>query len=121
MTSFWLLLLLSRRFEMTPGSHREPVHTHVPDGRPDANYGYVEIVDHDMERSEPVLMQPGDLLVRFPSPIDTGNEVNDRVAMEWYVARDEYRLPLEAPGCCPSPAGAWCGSARGPVLYSCAF
>ena len=31
-----------------PGSHREPVHEHVPDRRPNANYGYVEIVDHDM-------------------------------------------------------------------------
>src|SRR5262245_11470296 len=31
-----------------PGSHREPVHKHVPDQRPGANYGYFEIVDHDM-------------------------------------------------------------------------
>lgn len=46
-----------------PGSHREPVHEHIPDRRPNANYGYVEIVDHDMADSEPVLMQPGDLLV----------------------------------------------------------
>jgi len=46
-----------------PGSQREPVHPHVPYRRPDANYGYVEIVDHDMAASEPVLMQPGDLLV----------------------------------------------------------
>ena len=40
---------------------------------------------------------PGDLLVRFPSPIDTGDAVNDRVAMEWYIARDEARNPIEAP------------------------
>jgi ectoine hydroxylase-related dioxygenase (phytanoyl-CoA dioxygenase family) len=46
-----------------PGSHREPVHEHVPDRRPGANYGYVEIVDHDMAGAVPVLMQPGDLLV----------------------------------------------------------
>ncbi len=46
-----------------PGSHREPVHDHVPDRRPGANYGYVEIVDHDMSGSVPVLMDPGDLLV----------------------------------------------------------
>ena len=46
-----------------PGSHREPVHEHVPDRREGANYGYVEIVDHDMVASEPVLMSPGDLLV----------------------------------------------------------
>ena len=46
-----------------PGSHREPVHEHVPDRRPGANYGYVEIVDHDMDAAVPVLMEPGDLLV----------------------------------------------------------
>ena len=31
-----------------PGSHHEPVHEHVADRRPNANFGYVEIVDHDM-------------------------------------------------------------------------
>lgn len=41
--------------------------------------------------------QPGDLLVRFPSPIDTGDAVNDRVAMEWYLARDENLKPIKAP------------------------
>jgi ectoine hydroxylase-related dioxygenase (phytanoyl-CoA dioxygenase family) len=46
-----------------PGSNHEPVHAHTPDRRQGANYGYVEIVDHDMAASEPVLMQPGDLLV----------------------------------------------------------
>ena len=46
-----------------PGSQVEPVHTHVPDRRPGANHGYFEIVDHDMARAEPVLMDPGDLLV----------------------------------------------------------
>lgn len=45
------------------GSHHEPVHAHVPDRRAGANHGYFEIVDHDMAESEPVLMQPGDLLV----------------------------------------------------------
>jgi phytanoyl-CoA hydroxylase len=45
------------------GSNHEPVHEHVPDRRPKANYGYVEIVDHDMAMAEPVRMQPGDLLV----------------------------------------------------------
>jgi phytanoyl-CoA hydroxylase len=46
-----------------PGSHAEPVHTHVPDQRQGANYGYVEIVDHDMAGAIPVLMVPGDVLV----------------------------------------------------------
>jgi ectoine hydroxylase-related dioxygenase (phytanoyl-CoA dioxygenase family) len=46
-----------------PGSHREPIHAHVPDRRPQANYGYVEIVDYDFTDAVPVLMQPGDLLI----------------------------------------------------------
>ena len=46
-----------------PGSHRETVHAHVRDQRPGSNYGYLEIVDHDMGGAVPVLMQPGDLLV----------------------------------------------------------
>jgi len=45
------------------GSQREPTHRHVLDPRPNANQGYVEIVDHDMSGSVPVLMDPGDLLV----------------------------------------------------------
>jgi len=46
-----------------PGSNSEPVHEHQPDRRVGANYGYVELVDHDMDGCEPVLMEPGDLLV----------------------------------------------------------
>jgi dienelactone hydrolase len=30
----------------------------------------------------------GDLLVRFPSPMPTGDAVNDNVSVEWYFARD---------------------------------
>lgn len=46
-----------------PGSHREPIHEHLPDSRADANLGYVEIRDHDFSGSVPVLMEPGDILV----------------------------------------------------------
>jgi ectoine hydroxylase-related dioxygenase (phytanoyl-CoA dioxygenase family) len=49
--------------QVLPGSHREPVHEHVADRRPGANLGYVDIVDHDMSAAEPVLMDPGDLLL----------------------------------------------------------
>ncbi|MGI9474460.1 MAG: alpha/beta hydrolase family protein [Rubripirellula sp.] len=35
----------------------------------------------------------GDVLVRFPSPVDTGDPRNDLVAMEWYIARDEQSRP----------------------------
>jgi phytanoyl-CoA hydroxylase len=46
-----------------PGSHREPVHEHVPDRRPEANLGYTEIVDMDFDGATQVLMDAGDLLV----------------------------------------------------------
>jgi ectoine hydroxylase-related dioxygenase (phytanoyl-CoA dioxygenase family) len=46
-----------------PGSHREPVHEHVPDRRPDANLGYTEIVDMAFSDATQVLMRAGDLLV----------------------------------------------------------
>ncbi len=39
----------------------------------------------------------GDLLIRFPSPISTGDAQNDEVALEWYVARDAEKKPIEAP------------------------
>ena len=38
----------------------------------------------------------GDLLIRFDSPVDTSNDVNDNVSMEWYVARDKERQPVSA-------------------------
>ncbi|MGZ8753266.1 MAG: phytanoyl-CoA dioxygenase family protein [Acidimicrobiia bacterium] len=46
-----------------PGSHREPVHEHMPDRRPEANLGYTEIVDMDFEAAQQVLMRAGDVLV----------------------------------------------------------
>jgi phytanoyl-CoA hydroxylase len=72
-----------------PGSHREPVHEHVPDRRPDSQYGYVEIVDHDMSGAVPVLMDPGDLLV-FDSHLmhrSTDNESDGiRAAMVYHYS-----------------------------------
>jgi ectoine hydroxylase-related dioxygenase (phytanoyl-CoA dioxygenase family) len=45
-----------------PGSHREPIHAHIPDRRPSANRGYLEIVDQNFDARQPVLMEPGDVL-----------------------------------------------------------
>jgi ectoine hydroxylase-related dioxygenase (phytanoyl-CoA dioxygenase family) len=77
-----------------PGSHREPVHDHVPDRRPGANYGYVEIVDHDMTAAVPVLLEPGDLLV-FDSHLmhrSTDNESDGiRAAMVYHYAASGTR------------------------------
>jgi phytanoyl-CoA hydroxylase len=84
-----------------PGSHREPVHEHVPDRRPGANYGYVEIVDHDMGAAVPVPMDPGDLLL-FDSHLmhrSTDNEsAGRRGAMVFHYAAtgtvDPQRNPV---------------------------
>jgi ectoine hydroxylase-related dioxygenase (phytanoyl-CoA dioxygenase family) len=46
-----------------PGSHREAVHEHVADQRPEANVGYLEIVDHETADETCVLMAAGDVLV----------------------------------------------------------
>ena len=46
-----------------PGSHKEPLHEHLPDARPGANYGYVEIRDHDFSGAVPLEMETGDVLV----------------------------------------------------------
>jgi ectoine hydroxylase-related dioxygenase (phytanoyl-CoA dioxygenase family) len=73
-----------------PGSQREPVHRVVRDGRPHANYGYVEIVDHDMRGAVPVLMAPGDLLI-FHSHLMHRSTDNDsdrlRAAMVYHYAQ----------------------------------
>jgi ectoine hydroxylase-related dioxygenase (phytanoyl-CoA dioxygenase family) len=46
-----------------PGSHAEPVHRARKDPREHTIAGYVEIVDHDFAAAEPVLMEPGDVLL----------------------------------------------------------
>jgi hypothetical protein len=48
-------------------------------------------------RCEAPLPQFGDALVSFPSPLASGDATNDRVTMEWYLARNEQQEPIEAP------------------------
>ena len=72
-----------------PGSQCEPLHPHVVDSRPGSQYGYVEIVDHDMAGSQPCLLSPGDLMV-FDSHLmhsSTDNRSSAlRAAMVWHFA-----------------------------------
>jgi chlorinating enzyme len=92
-TGAWLAVseatLTNGCLHVLPGSHREPVHEHVSDRRPGANYGYIEIVDHDMAAAVPVLMDPGDLLL-FDSHLmhrSTDNESDGiRAAMVYHYA-----------------------------------
>ena len=73
-----------------PGSNHEPIHEHIPDRRPNANLGYVEIVDHDMTDAIAVTMNPGDLLV-FDSHLmhRSTDNVSDglRAAMVYHYAQ----------------------------------
>jgi len=93
-----------------PGSHVEPVHEHIPDQRPGANYGYMEIVDHDMDGQMPTLMQPGDLLV-FDSHLmhrSTDNVSNGiRAAMVFHVAAAATVDETEARKGYKSPVNDW--------------
>ncbi len=48
---------------VVPGSHREPIHEHLPDQRPGANLGYLEVRDYDFDSEVPMRMEPGDVLL----------------------------------------------------------
>jgi len=93
-----------------PGSHAEPVHTHIPDRRPGANHGYMEIIDHDMSGQVPSLMQPGDLLV-FDSHLmhRSTDNVSDgiRAAMVFHVAAAGTVDRTEDVLGRPSPVNDW--------------
>jgi dienelactone hydrolase len=45
---------------------------------------------------ESVEGEHGDLLVRFPSAVPSGDTVNDNVCLEWYVAKDAAGKPTTA-------------------------
>jgi phytanoyl-CoA hydroxylase len=74
---------------VVPGSAAEPIHEHIPDRRPNANYGYYEIVDHDLAGAVAVEMEPGDLLL-FDSHLMHFSNDNDsqrwRAAMVYHYA-----------------------------------
>jgi phytanoyl-CoA hydroxylase len=62
----WLALTEATRqngcLSVLPGTHRDPIHHHGPDKRPNSLLGYLE-VDVDPDRQPvPMLMQPGDVL-----------------------------------------------------------
>jgi ectoine hydroxylase-related dioxygenase (phytanoyl-CoA dioxygenase family) len=78
-----------------PGSHRLPIVEHVPDARPGANYGYLEIVGQDFSAARPLLMRPGDVLF-FHSYLMHRSFDNrarsQRMAMVYHYARTGTRL-----------------------------
>jgi phytanoyl-CoA hydroxylase len=89
-----------------PGSHRDPIHEHVPDRRPNANIGYVEIVDRDTSGEIPVEMARGDLLV-FDSRLMHRSKDNLsnglRAAMVYHLAQHGTKDTSKT----PSPVNDW--------------
>lgn len=47
---------------VVPGTHRDPIHEHVPDDRPNATHAYTGVPDVDQAAAVPVEMSPGDVL-----------------------------------------------------------
>jgi hypothetical protein len=47
--------------------------------------------------TEPVAGGKGDLFVRFPTPVPSGEAATDLVTMEWYISRDEQGRARRAP------------------------
>lgn len=45
---------------------------------------------------EPAEPERGDLLIRFPSAMPSGDTINDKVSLEWYVAKDKTGVPLKS-------------------------
>ena len=93
-----------------PGSHREKVHDAVTDPRPEAPFGYVEIVDHEMAGAQCVLMQPGDLLIFHGHLMhrSTDHQAGDvRAAMVYHYAETATVDRTEELWGKPSPNNDW--------------
>ena len=106
---------------VVPGSHREPIHDVVPDPREEAPFGYVEIVDHDMDGAVCVPMQPGDVLIfhshlMHRSTDHRGGAV--RAAMVWHYGDAATVDQTEARWGRPSPNNDWMGVLRNGQLAS---
>lgn len=79
-----------------PGSHRSGrIFRHVPDRRPAANRGYLEIVSEDTSARVPALMEPGDVLLfhSYLMHMSTDNAADERrSAMVYHYGRAGTRV-----------------------------
>jgi phytanoyl-CoA hydroxylase len=86
---------------VAPGSHLEPIHPVIPDRRPGANYGYLEVIDHDFSKAVPVLMDPGDVLVfhSFLLHMSNDNTASERrsALVNHYAHSDTQVLGRKSP------------------------
>ncbi len=78
-----------------------PIYEHVPDQRPGANLGYLEIVSEDDTARQPTLMEPGDVLF-FRSNLmhmSTNNVADERrTAMGLPLCPCEYAIQDQGGG-----------------------
>lgn len=80
---------------VAPGSHVEPIHEVVPDARPGANLGYLEVVDYDFSGAVPVLMEPGDVLIFHSFLMHKSNDNTSserRSALVYHYARSATQV-----------------------------
>jgi phytanoyl-CoA hydroxylase len=81
---------------VAPGSHQAGrIFRHVPDRRPEANHGYLEIVDQDVSARTPTLMEPGDVLFfhSYLMHMSTDNVADyRRSAMVYHYGRADSKL-----------------------------
>lgn len=99
-----------------PGSHKGPIHDHVPDRRPAANRAYTEIVSQDDSTREPALMEPGDVLFfhSYLMHMSTDNVANERrAAMVYHYARTGTRAISAEVEAQLAPVNRWIPVRRG--------
>lgn len=83
-----------------PGSHKQPIHKHIPDRRPAANKGYLEIIDVDFSARVAVTMEAGDVLFfhSFLMHMSTDNEADERrAAMVYHYGRAGTKIKPDLP------------------------
>ncbi|HXC54891.1 MAG TPA: phytanoyl-CoA dioxygenase family protein [Rhizomicrobium sp.] len=83
-----------------PGSHKETIHKHIPDRRPAANKGYLEIIDADFSGRVAVTLEKGDVLFfhSFLMHMSTDNRAEERRAtMVYHYGRAGTKIKSDLP------------------------
>lgn len=98
-----------------PGSHRGELFEHVPDRRPAANRGYLEVVSEDDSARIPSLMEPGDVLFfhSYLLHMSTDNVAGERrTAMVYHYGRAGTKAVSEEAGRGLAHVNRWVPVAR---------
>jgi len=101
-----------------PGSHKNDILEHIPDRRPAANRGYLEVLSEDDSARVPCLMEPGDVLFfhSFLLHMSTDNVADHRrTAMVYHYGRAGTQPVSEAAARSLAHVNRWVPAARGSV------